>query len=127
MGELVGLKFPFTINAKGGMTLVKQSKGDTSLMDFKLEQLLNTNRGERVMECDVFSDLDTFVFEPSDVSTRTLLEYEIRQAIVDFIPEITIINISVYSQGRQLIAAITYRDNTYNSTETSVVKVGDLS
>ena len=90
MSSLVGLKFPFCVNTKGGVSLNTLTKNDTSLYDGKIEQLLNTNQGERTMECDVFAELDTFVFSSNDASTRTLLEYEIKQAIAKHIPDIVV-------------------------------------
>ena len=127
MSELVGLKFPFEVNAKGGLSLVKQERNDPSIFDGKLEQLLNTNKGERVMENDVFADLDTFVFEPNDQSTKTLLEYQIKQAVLKHIPEITLVSVNVYSEEKSIIAYIMYTIDAYDVTQGVAVKVGDMS
>lgn len=126
MAELVGLKFPFQVNEKGGISLVKQTKEDTSLFDGKLEQLLGTGKGDRTMECNVFSELDTFIFEPTDTTTKTLLEYQIKDAILKNIPEITVSSISIYTYKNSIIANIIYKDNLYGTTNTSQVRVGDM-
>lgn len=124
LSDLVGLKFPFDINVKGGLSLVKQSKEDTTIFDGKIEQLLGTGRGERTMECHVFSDLDVHIFSPNDTSTRTLLEYEIKQAISQSIPEIQVVSVSMASQEKTIIAFITYKVLAYGTTNTTSVKVG---
>ena len=126
MADLVGLKFPFQINKKGGVSLVKQSKESTDLLDGKLEQLLGTSKGDRVMECEVFSELDTFIFEPTDASTKTLLEYQIKEAILKHMPEISIVSINIYSLNRAIIADIVYKDVAYGTTNLGRVKVGDM-
>lgn len=125
MSELNGLKFPFTVNSVGGVSLVRQSKEDNTVFNSKIAQLLNTGRGERTMECGIFADLDTFIFEPNDTSTRTLLEYEIKQAILNFIPEITVTAVTTYKWGKSIMANVTYKVKAYGTTETISVKVGD--
>ena len=127
MSELVGLSFPFQVNSKGGLSLVRQTKTDFSIFDMKLEQLLNTNKGERTMECGVSADLDTFVFEPTDMSTKTLLEYQIKQAVLKYIPEITITSVNIYSNDNSIIAYITYTVKAYNPSNTTAIKVGDTA
>ena len=127
MSELVGLSFPFQVNSKGGLSLVRQTKTDFSIFDMKLEQLLNTNRGERTMECGVSADLDTFVFEPTDMSTKTLLEYQMKQAVLKYIPEITITSVNIYSNDNSIIAYITYTVKAYNASNTTAIKVGDTA
>jgi phage baseplate assembly protein W len=127
MSSLVGLKFPFCVNTKGGVSLNTLTKNDTSLYDGKIEQLLNTNQGERTMECDVFAELDTFVFSSNDASTRTLLEYEIKQAIAKHIPDIVVTSVDVRSVKRAIVATITYTVKAFNTTTTTQVKVGDAS
>lgn len=124
LSDLVGLQFPFDINGKGGLSLVKQSKEDSSIFDGKIEQLLGTGRGERAMECHIFSDLDVHVFSPNDASTRTLLEYEIKQAIAQSIPEIQVISVSMVSQEKTIIALVTYKVLAYGTTNITSVKVG---
>lgn len=126
MAELVGLKFPFQINSKGGVSLVKQEKNNSDLFDGKLEQLLGTNKGDRVMECDVFAELDTFLFESTDLTTKTLLEYQVKQCILQNMPEITVVSVDVYSVDNSLVANIIYQDKVYGTTKTSQVKVGDM-
>lgn len=129
MSVLKGLSFPFQVNSKGGVSLVQQSDTDFTIFDMKLEQLLNTNKGERTMECNVFSELDTFVFEATDASTKTLLEYQIKQAVLAQIPEITVTNVDMYSNDEEhtLMAVITYKVKAYGTEHTVPVRVGDMA
>lgn len=126
MAELVGLKFPFEVNSKGGLSLSRQTKDNSDIIDDKIDQLLNTSRGERTMECDIFSELDTAVFSPNDATTRTIVEYQVKQSLFKNIPEITVQSVSVVSQNKALIVFVTYKDNLYGDTHTTQVKVGDM-
>ena len=100
MSSLVGLKFPFCVNTKGGVSLNTLTKNDTSLYDGKIEQLLNTNQGERTMECDVFAE---------------------------HIPDIIVTSVDVRSVKRAIVATITYTVKAFDTTTTTQVKVGDAS
>ena len=126
MANLVGLSFPFQINSKGGLSLVEQSRGDNTIFENKLAVLLNTNKGERTMECDVFANLDVYLFNPNNTSTRTLIEYQIKEAVRKHIPEIELVSCNIQSVGKVVWAVLEYKVRAYETTNTASLKVGVL-
>lgn len=124
--ELTGIKFPFSLNGRGGISMTTQTPQDSSILDGKIEQLLNTAKGERTMECNIFSELDTFIFEPTDTSTRTLLEHEIKNIIAIFIPEIEVNSVYIQVFDKAIFALISYTVKIYNKQENTAVRLGDI-
>ena len=121
MANLVGMEFPFRINSKGGINLKRQTAKDTSIFDGKLTQLLNTSKGERTMECHVFANLDVYLFNPTDPSTRSFIEYQIREAVAKHIPEIDLTECTVYAQNNRVYALVGYKVRNYDTQSTAII------
>jgi phage baseplate assembly protein W len=61
--------------------------------------LLLTQRGERYYHPNYGTDLLKYIFEPKDNLTLSEIEREIKQTVSDFIPEVTITRIDMFSDG----------------------------
>jgi phage baseplate assembly protein W len=76
-----GISFPFKVNSKGGVAMSTCGNEDIPHIIESIIQILNTRRLERSMEYHIYCDTDEIVFEPNDISTHTLLKYDIEQAL----------------------------------------------
>ena len=76
-----GISFPFRIGVTGGVVMSSTDVDDATHIDESIIQILGTNFGERVMETHVYSDLDSFVFSNINDSSKTLLKYQIIEAL----------------------------------------------
>jgi phage baseplate assembly protein W len=79
-GDYYGLGFAFPPGVDpttGSLGIV----GDTTVVAQALRVLLRTQPGDRLMRPDYGCDLKQFLFAPNTVSTRRLIEQELRRAI----------------------------------------------
>lgn len=123
-----GISFPFRIGNKGGVVMSEVSNFSASHLDESIEQILLTLKGERVMEHHFGSELDTSIFEPSEVSTHNLIKYQINEALTKHEPRITVdmdsIQLSQEEGSDTIIVDITYVINEYNSTHRYSTRLG---
>ena len=61
--------------------------------------LLLTQKGERYYNPNFGTNLTQYIFQPNDNLTISEVEREIKITVKEFIPELTIKNISFYSDG----------------------------
>ena len=76
-----GISFPFRVGARGGVVMSSTSRYEIPHIEESIVQILGTRPMERWMEYHIFSDLDTFIFEPNDRSLQTLLRHQLNQAM----------------------------------------------
>ena len=76
-----GISFPFRVGVRGGVVMSSTSRYGIPHIEESIVQILGTRPMERWMEYHIFSDLDTFIFEPNDRSLQTLLRHQLRQAM----------------------------------------------
>lgn len=78
---LKGISFPFRVGAHGGIAMTEVTSTDIKHILEKIQIVLTTFRGERTMEQDICSQLDSLMFEENEKHTHTLLEYQIETAL----------------------------------------------
>lgn len=82
-----GWSFPPTF-VKGG-NLVQMLEGDDDIKS-SLQIILSTIIGERIMQPEFGCNVDKLVFEPLDTTFSTFITEQIRLAILNFEPRITL-------------------------------------
>ena len=93
-----------------------------------IQQILLTKPRERKMEYHFKSDLDTSIYEPNDSSARSLIEYQIRQALTELEDRITVTSVTVTSKDSSIYATIQYKVNAYIDAQfTYTAKVGEIN
>lgn len=122
-----GISFPFRIGVKGGVVMSTTSVTNSQHIVEAMTQILLTRPKERGMEYHFKSDLDTSIFEPNDTSLKTLLAYQIEEALKELEDRIVIDHIDITSEGSSIIAVITYTITAYNTSYTTNIKVGDIN
>ena len=94
--EVYGLKYPLG-SAKDG-TILKKSSGINMIRD-AVEQLLLTERGERLMLPDFGCNLRKYVFQPLDETTFQSIRREIEVSFRKYIVGASITKLSVFPTG----------------------------
>lgn len=122
MNKYTGISFPFRLSSKGGVALSSTSVSEVPHISESIRQILGTHRFERCMEYHIYSDIDTFVFEPTDVGTQTLLKYQIEKALA-LEERITVTDVSVFSDENKLYANITYYIPEYGNSYSTLVEI----
>ena len=120
-----GISFPFRIGVKGGVVTSTTSVMDVQHIVEAMTQILCTRPMERCMEYHFKSEIDSSVFEPNDISIKTLLAYQVKEALTELEDRITVDSVDVTSEGSSVIAVITYTVLAYNTSHTTNIKVGD--
>ena len=122
-----GISFPFRIGVKGGVVTSTTSVTDVQHIVEAMIQILCTRPMERCMEYHFKSEIDTEIFEPNDASARTLLAYQIKEALRELEDRIEVNSVDVVSEDASLIAVIDFTAIMYNTAHTANIKVGDLN
>lgn len=92
-GKTYGINFPFLDSRKG--TYFSLSENTDQEVRSSLIHLLLTRKGTRYYLPDFGTRLYEFIFEPMDGPTFSEIETEIRDAVDEYMPNITITNISI--------------------------------
>ena len=122
-----GSSFPFRIGVKGGVVTSTTSVNDVKHIIEAMEQILLTRPMERCMEYHFKSDIDYDIFEPNDASCRTLIAYQVEEALRELEDRIEVISVDVESRDSTIIAIINFKVFKYNTVHAADIKVGDLS
>ena len=122
-----GISFPFRIGVKGGVVMSTTSITDVQHIIEAMEQILMTRPRERCMEYHFKSDVDYNIFEPNDASCRTLIAYQVEEALRELEDRISVDSVDVKSEGSTIIAVINFTVLKYNTVHVANIKVGDLS
>ena len=122
-----GISFPFRIGVRGGVVTSTTSVSDIQHILEAMEQILRTRPMERCMEYHFKSDIDQDIFEPNDASCRTLLAYQVEEALRELEDRIKVESVDVESEGSTLNAVINFTVLKYNTVHAAKIKVGDLS
>jgi phage baseplate assembly protein W len=92
-GRTYGINFPFNDSREG--KYLSLSSTATQEIRTDLIHLLLTRKGTRYYIPNFGTRLYEFIFEPMDGPTFSEIEAEIRSSVEEYIPNITITNISV--------------------------------
>ena len=122
-----GISFPFRIGVKGGVVTSTTSVMDVQHIIEAMKQILLTRPMERCMEYHFKSDIDYDIFEPNDASCRTLIAYQVEEALRELEDRIRVDSVDVKSEGEVIIAVINFTVLKYNTVHVANIKVGDLS
>ena len=120
-----GISFPFRIGVKGGVVTSTTSTREVPHIIESMKQILRTFKYERTMEYHIYSEIDTDIFEPNDVSTHTLLQYQIQDALTRLEPRIEVLDVEVSSSDSTIYATIRFKVLPYDTEYTSKLKVGE--
>ena len=125
-----GISFPFRI-VNGGVKMSTTSVENVQHIEESIKQILNTQFLERPMESDIYSDIESLLFEPNNVALQNILALRIEEALsLDDRIECSSDDIEFITDTQNgieyLYANITYRVVKYNTTHTSKVKVGEI-
>lgn len=122
-----GISFPFRIGVKGGVVTSTTSVSNAQHIIEAMKQILGTRPMERCMEYHFKSEIDSDIFEPNDASCRTLIAYQVKEALRELEDRIEVNSVNVVSEGSTINAVINFTILAYNTAHVANVKVGDLS
>lgn len=122
-----GISFPFRIGVKGGVVTSTTSVSNAQHIIEAMKQILSTRPLERCMEYHFKSDIDSDIFEPNDASCRTLIAYQVEEALRELEDRIAVNSIDIVSEGSTVNAVIHFTILAYNTVHVTNIKVGDLS
>ena len=121
-----GISFPFRIGVKGGVVTSTTNVMDVQHIIEAMTQILLTRPMERSMEYHFKSDFDSSLFEPNDISIRTLLSYQITEALRELEDRISVDKVTITSEDSSVIAVIKFTVLAYNTSHTANIKVGEF-
>ena len=87
-----GWKFPIEIDSSTGR--FKSSSYEDDVKE-AIYIILSTSKGERIMREEFGSNLSKYVFETIDATTIAMMKYDIKDALMNWEPRITDIEINV--------------------------------
>jgi phage baseplate assembly protein W len=122
-GFTYGINFPFRDSYEGNYLSLSQTN-DQEIRS-NLIHLLLTRKGTRYYLTDFGTRLYEYLFEPLDGPTFSDLESEIRDAVNEYIPGITITNISI-TPGSEGLEDKGSFINDNNEREFRVTGIGEL-
>ena len=128
-----GISYPFRISSQGGVTISTTSLHDVSHINESIQQMLGTNHLERVMEAEIYSNVQTSLFEPNDVSLQQVIKSQICEAIRRLEKRVELeendiqLTVETTQEGEFLFAEITYKVIKYQTYYTTKVKVGEIT
>jgi uncharacterized protein len=110
----VGWKFPVGVESSGKIAL---SKYEDDIKEAILI-ILNTAKGERVMRPDFGCGIHDMVFQTINMSTLSVIEMNVREALTQYEPRIELINVNISTeqidQGK-LVISIDYNVRSTNN------------
>jgi len=114
-----GMAFPF----KQSNTSIPAAVTDAELVQQSLLQILNTNRGERVMRPNFGCNLQQYVFENNDDLLEQLMRTEISSSISRWEPRAQLDNILLQRNDTTLTVTVVYTVVTTQTKDTVQVAV----
>ncbi len=113
-----GWKFPFTVkNGRIASAAEEDSIKESILI------ILGTAKGERLMRPGFGSGLYNLVFAPNNTSTATMVEFYVKEALLEWEPRIEVLKVDVSSDansGNKLEITINYLVKSTNTKENLV-------
>ena len=128
-----GISFPFRITQQGGVATSTTSRNDPSHIEESIRQILGTNFLERVMESEIYSSVQSSLFEPNDESLQQVIKAQIIDSLERLEERIEVddsdIELEVVTEdsGEYLYATITYLIVKYQTYYSTTVKVGEIN
>ena len=127
-----GISYPFRISNRGGVVMSTTSASDATHIKESIQQILSTRFLERPMEADIYSDVDSAIFEPDDDALQEMIKSDIVDAVNELDERVELdeedIDFEIEEEDgvEMLYAIVTYKVVRYNTTYTDKVKVGEV-
>lgn len=86
-----GWAFPMSIDATGGVALVRRERE----LEDSMRLILATSYGERPMRPEFGCGIHEYVFAPADPSTAGMIAYEVRRSIERWEPRVELVDVQV--------------------------------
>ena len=115
----VGWNFPPQVDTAGSVQLTEYEQD----IQQAILIILGTNPGERVMRPDFGAGLNQFVFEPVTRATMSAIATQVNEALVDWEPRITVLQVNVTTdpvQMNRLLIGIDYQIRASNTVSNLV-------
>lgn len=112
--DFLGKGWAFPVSGHGGHVAMAEAEESISQA---IWIILATAPGERVMRPDFGCGIHDLVFAVNDITTRTRVAQEVRNALVLWEPRIDLLDVTVETKGRGevLLINIRYRVRTTNN------------
>lgn len=112
--DFLGKGWNFPVAAGGGHIAVVESEDSISQA---IWIILATARGERMMRPDFGCGIHELVFAVNDITTRTRVAHDVREALILWEPRIDVLDVTVETKGRGelLLINVHYRVRTTNN------------
>ncbi len=110
----IGWKVPVAVGASGNVAM---SKYEDDIKEAILI-ILKTAKGERVMNPDFGCGIHDMVFQTISMSTLSMIEMDVRDALIKYEPRVELINIKVSTERideGQLLVSIDYKVRSTNN------------
>lgn len=122
-----GISFPFRLNNQGRVVMSSVDTISAEHLNESIEQILHTSFGERVMESEIYSDIESALFQPNDISLQSYLASKVVEALeLDERIQVSESDITFSEDDGFLFVTIEYRTN-YNNQEYQVtVNLGEI-
>lgn len=120
-----GISFPFRVGVRGGIVMSSTNIQEVPHIIEAMQQILLTRPLERCMEYHFKSDVDTVIFEPNDISSHTLIAYQVKEALRELEDRIEVKSVDITSRDNFVYATITFKVLMYDTVHTTELKVGE--
>ena len=116
--QYYNIHYPFT--SKGIEKFFVDLDSDAQkAMQSDIMHVIFTPKGQRIRNPEFGTNLIKYLFNPNDNETWTDVKAEIKTAVAQFVPNVTLTDLNVYangSNGHGLVAEISYSVNEDNFT-----------
>ena len=126
MNRDVGLSYPFRFSSGrtttvGGTASQQTNTDRDEAVQQSVMQVLQTNRGDRVMLCNFGTGLDRFLFQPIP-GLDSLIPLEVRQSVQDFCPRAIVRGVRSFAYPESGIVDVVVVVRHNDSENDSVVR-----
>lgn len=116
--QYYNIHYPFT--SKGIEKFFVDLDSDSQkAMQSDIMHVIFTPKGQRIRNPEFGTNLIKYLFNPNDNETWTDVKAEIKTAVAQFVPNVTLTDLNVYANGSNshgLVAEISYSVNEDNFT-----------
>lgn len=112
-----GIHYPFTSTGLT-KTFVDLDSDPQKAMQSDIMHVIFTPKNQRIRNPEFGTNLIRYIFNPNDNDTWSDVKSEIKTAIAQFVPNVTLTDLNIYANGGDghgLVAEISYTVNEGNS------------
>ena len=116
--QYYNIHYPFTSNGVEKFFIDLDSDSQKA-MQSDIMHVIFTPKGQRIRNPEFGTNLIKYLFNPNDNETWTDVKAEIKTAVAQFVPNVTLTDLNVYangSNGHGLVVEINYSVNEDNFT-----------